>query len=167
MVTKKKRRYRLGETMYVHELLDRFYPDAIKMAPVRLGSLPHPVSGEEWTPEERALLETKMRWADGIAIVPGNIHLIEAKLLPGRYPEGLTKLEYYRTLIPETPKLAEYRGYTILPELWTPIEDPLTKRLAMEKGIRNMIYTPTWFKDYLASLAARARRSPREELEKS
>lgn len=158
-----KRRYRLGETMYVQEVLNIFYPDTIKMSPVRLGTLPEPIGGEDWSPEERAMLTTRMRWADGIAIEPGVIHLIEAKLLPGRYPEGLTKLEIYRLLIPYTETLIPHLPAKVESELWTPLEDPLTRQLAREKGIRNIIFQPSWFRTFLASWAARARRSPRTE----
>lgn len=158
-----KRRYRLGETMYVQEILTRFYPRAIQISPVRLGTLPEPIGEEYWTAEELAMLTTRMRWADAVAIEDGTLHLIEAKLLPGRFPEGLTKLEIYRALVPHTARLAEFSIDTLVSELWTPIEDPLTRRLAHEKGILNPIYEPLWFRDFLASWSARARRQPRTE----
>jgi len=155
------RRRRQGETRYVQEILTRFYPGAITISPVRLGTLPEPLAGEEWTPEERAMLTTRQRWADAVAIEDRTIHLIEGKLLPGRYPEGLSKLEVYRTLVPNTPSLVAYAGYRLECELWTPIEDPVIKRLAAEKGIRNAIFEPAWFKDFLTSWFPRSRRSPR------
>lgn len=158
-----KRRYRLGETMYVQEVLTRFYPGAIQISPVRLGTLPEPAVAERWLPEERTLLTVRMRWADAIAIEDGTLHLIEAKLLPGEYPEGLTKLELYRLLIPHTAQLAEYRWNTLVPELWTPLQDPLIARLAHEKGMINPIFEPPWFRDYLETVAARARRPPKSE----
>lgn len=158
-----KRRHRLGETRYVQEILNRFYPNAIRISPCRLGTLPEPLGGEEWTPEERAMLTVRQRWADAIAIEGNVLHIIEAKLLPGRYPEGLSKLEIYRLLIPHTPSLAEYRGATVECELWTPIEDPVIKRLAAEKGIRNPIFEPAWFKEFLTTWFPRSRRSPKYE----
>jgi len=158
-----KRKYRLGETRYVQEILRYFYPEAIRISPVRIGTLPEPLGEVEWLPEERALLTARMRWADAVAIEDKTIHLIEAKLLPGRYPEGLSKLEIYRHLIPNTPALAQYRDYQVIAELWTPIDDPMIKKLADEKGIRNLIFEPPWFRNYLETLAARARRSPRTE----
>lgn len=158
-----KRRYRLGETRYVQEILNRFYPDAIQMSPVRLGTLPEPLGPEEWSPEEKAMLTTRMRWADAIAIENGTIHLIEAKLLPGRYPEGLAKLELYSRLCPYTESLKPYLPARIELELWTPIEDALIMRLAYEKGISNPIFKPDWFSTFLTSWFPRMRRSPRTE----
>lgn len=158
-----KRRYRLGETRYVQEILSRFYPDAIQISPCRLGTLPEPLGEEEWSPEERAMLTTRMRWADAIAVENGTIHLIEAKLLPGRYPEGLSKLELYSLLIPMTESLRGYLPAKVELELWTPIEDALVRRLAHEKGIRNPIFEPDWFKTFLGSWFPRMRRSPRME----
>jgi len=158
-----KRRYRLGETRYVQEILNYFYPEAIKISPIRLGRLPEPLGEVEWTPEERAMLTVRMRWADGVAIENGVIHVIEAKLLPGRYPEGLAKLELYRHLIPDTETLAPYLPAQISLELWTPIKDELIQHLAEDKGIKNIVFEPAWFRTFLTSWFPRMRRQPRTE----
>jgi len=158
-----RRRHRLGETRYVSELLQRFYPKAIHIAPIRLGTLPEPIGDEEWTPEERALLTVRMRWADAVAIEDHVIHLIEAKLLPARYFAGLAQLEIYRELIPHTEALKPYLPAEIRCELWTPIEDPWVKAKAAERGMYNPIWQPDWFREFLHSWYPRWRRPSRYE----
>lgn len=158
-----KRRYRLGETKYVAEILERFYPETIHIMPCRLGTSPTPFGEEELTEEELRMLEVRMRIADAVVITQDKIIVIEGKLLPARYPEGLTKLEIYLPLVIHTLRLQEFLPRTIEGELWTPLSDPMVRRRCAEKGIRNPIWSPPWFKEFLTSWAPRSRRPPRYE----
>ena len=144
-----KRRYRYGETMYVSEILNTFYPGAIKISPVRLGKLPESPPGVTWTEEERRMLMTSQRWADAVAIEDGTLHLIEAKLLPSRFPEGESKLRFYRTLVPNTESLKEYPWNTLVCELWTPTDDLLTRALCRQDNIEHRVFQPEWYSTWL------------------
>ena len=153
-----KRRYRLGETKYVAEYLRTFYPEAIHISPVRLGSPPEPMGEGDYTEEERRMLMVYQRQADAVAILDNRLILIEGKLLPARYPEGLAKLEIYRDLIPHTLSLQPYLDRRIEVELVTPIEDPTIAKLCHQKGFRNPIYRPIWFEEYIKSWFPRWKR---------
>lgn len=155
-----KRKYRYGETMYVQEILLQFYPRAVKISPVRLGKLPEPPPGVEWSEEERRMLMTSQRWADAVAIEDGVLHLIEAKLLPARYPEGESKLRFYRTLVPNTESLKVYTWDLIICELFTPTDDILTRTLCRQDGIEFRQFTPEWYPIWLSIYPARGWKQP-------
>ena len=155
-----KRKYRYGETMYVAEILKTFYPGAITISPVRLGKLPEPPEGQQWTESERRMLMTSQRWGDAVAIEGGVLHLIEAKLLPSRYPEGESKLRFYRTLVPNTESLKQYSWATFVAELWTPTDDILTRSLCRQDSIELHVFEPKWFSIWLSIYPKTAWRQP-------
>jgi len=156
-----KRRYRLSERRYIAEYIRQFYPDAPVWFNIRMGTLEVP---PEATPEEIAearMLYPLKRWCDAMIILPDRLILVEGKLLPARYPEGLTKLQLYLNLAPTTPEIIELMPRRIEGELLTPLEDPVIKMMAFERGIRNVIWKPPWFEEYLATLPPRMRRPER------
>lgn len=145
-----KRKYRYGETMYVAEILNTFYASAVKISPVRLGKLPEPPEGQVWTEADRRMLMTSQRWGDAVAIEGGVLHLIEAKLLPSRFPEGESKLRFYRTLVPNTGSLKQYSWNIVVCELWCPMEDILTKALCQLDNIELKVFQPPWYSIWLS-----------------
>ena len=155
-----KRKYRYGETMYVAEILKTYYPDAITISPVRLGKLPEPPEGQVWTESERRMLMTSQRWGDAVAIEGGVLHLIEAKLLPSRYPEGESKLRFYRTLLANTESLKQYQWTTSVCELWIPTDDILTRALARQDSIDVRVFEPEWFSIWMSIYPKTAWRQP-------
>ncbi len=155
-----KRKYRYGETMYVAEILNTYYPKAIKISPCRLGKLPMAPEGQVWTETERRMLMTSQRWGGAIAIEGGVLHLIEAKLLPSRFPEGESKLRFYRTLVPNTESLKQYSWNVLVCELWCPMEDILTKALCRQDSIELKVFEPPWYSIWLSIYPARAWKQP-------
>lgn len=155
-----KRKYRYGETMYVAEILNTFYPNAVKISPCRLGKLPEPPAGQQWNESERRMLMTSQRWGDAVAIEGGVLHLIEAKLLPSRYPEGESKLRFYRTLVPNTESLKEYSWNVLVCELWLPTPDILTQALARQDSIEIRVFLPKWYSIWMAIYPKSAWKQP-------
>ncbi len=158
-----KRKYRYGETMYVQEILNTFYPNAIKISPCRLGKLPVPPEGQQWTEADRRMLMTSQRWGDAVAIEGGVLHLIEAKLLPSRYPEGESKLRFYRTLVPNTESLKKYNWNILVVELWLPTDDILTRSLCQQDNIELKVFQPPWWEIWLSIYPQRGWRQPAVE----
>lgn len=144
------------EMRYVSEYVMKFYKDApfVKLQ-CRLGSyvIP-PVEG--YTEEELLAMSPFRRWADAVVIYPKKrIIIIEAKILPARYTDGLAKLEVYLRLAPNTPEFKLYMPAKIEGELVTPIEDPVIAKLAREKGIRYVVWKPLWLEYYFKELPKR------------
>ena len=140
------------EMRYVSAYLNQFYHDCITKTHILLGSIPDVPDGsrgEEW---KRRMMGAIRRWADGIAITPEKIILIEGKLIPARYLEGLGKLQIYGKLVPATPELRKYVGRTIEPTLLVPIEDPTCRIVCVEQGIRMVIWSPAFVRDYMETL---------------
>ena len=158
-----KRKYRYGETMYVWEILNTYYPNAIKRANVRLGKLPEPPPGQTWTESERRMMMTSQRWGDAVAIEGGVLHLIEAKLLPSRFPEGETKLRFYRTLVPNTDSLKQFAWTSLVCELWVPMDDILTRALCRQDSIELRVFEPPWYNIWLSIYPQRGWRQPATE----
>ena len=155
-----KRKYRYGETMYVAEILNTFYPNAVKISPVRLGKLPEPPEGQVWSESERRMLMTSQRWGDAVAIENRVCHLLEAKLLPSRFPEGESKLRFYRSLVWNTEGLQKYAFHTLICELWCPTEDILTRALCRQDNIELRVFQPPWYNIWLSIYPQTAWRQP-------
>jgi len=151
------------ELRYVSEFAARTYPDDRVYTYVRLGKDPGIGREEELPEEELRMLRVQMRWADCVVIRPREILIIEGKLKPGMYPEGIAKLELYTRIAKKTPDLAQYLPRKIVGAMLVPTDDPVTAALARDKGFRWIIWKPDWFQDFQASLTPRAKRPARME----
>jgi hypothetical protein len=149
------------ELTYVSEFAAKYYPNDKVKTYVRLGRDPSIGREAELEPGEAALLSVGMRWADAIIIRDKDLLVIEGKLRPGYYPEGLAKLELYLPLVPHTPDLQEFMPRKVEGILVIPLDDPAVSANGRSKGFRVVIYKPKWFPEFLASLTPRARRPPK------
>jgi hypothetical protein len=151
------------ELRYVSEFAARTYPDEQVFTYVRLGKDPAIGREEELSEEELRMLRVGMRWADCVVIRAREILIIEGKLKPGMYPEGIAKLEIYTRIARKTPDLAQYLPRKIVGAMLVPTDDPITAMIAREKGFRWIVWKPDWFQEFQASLTPRAKRPARME----
>jgi len=140
------------------EFMEKMFPEGRRLTRVRLGA-PHPeLVRPELEPEEIEMLKVYSRWADGLAILPDRLILVEAKIRPQMGP--LEALHVYAELLKTTEDFKEFWKLPI--EKWYvyAIEDPLLSRLARLQGIRAVNFKPSWLPDYLKLLSPRERRAP-------
>lgn len=142
-----KRDWQPREQRLVSEFVAEFYGDYDSRTHVHLGGTPPRFKGMFAKPEDARLLGVFRRWADALVLMPDRMVLIEGKILP--QPGVLSQLSLYERLIPNTPELSEHHGKPVEKVLVCAIEDALITQLAREDGIRVVIYSPPWIKDYL------------------
>jgi len=151
------------EIRYVSEFTALHYPGLPIKTHFRLGRDPGTGREDELPAEELAMLRVQMRWADCVVIRPKEILIIEGKLRPGYYPEGIAKLELYLRIAKNTPDLKPYLPRKIVGMMIVPTDDPVTAALAAEKGLRWTVWKPDWYQEFQTRQAGRALRSPRQE----
>jgi len=151
------------EIRYVSEFAALHYPGLPLKTHFRLGSDPATGREDELPQEELAMLRVQMRWADCVVIRPREILIIEGKLRPGLYPEGISKLEIYTRIAKNTPELKPYLPRKIVGMMIVPTDDPISAAIAAEKGIRWTVWKPDWFQDFATQQSPRSKRPPRTE----
>jgi len=159
-VSRKPRRKRQEwEARYASEFVAAHFPNAKVFLRLRLGSLPTPLVAEDLTESERRALAVRQRWLDAAVILPNSIRLIEAKLRAHEYITGIAQLEAYTVIAPHTADFEPYLPRRIEPCLVVPIQDALTEYLCHSKNIMYVLFTPTWFESYKATMLGRHTRS--------
>lgn len=154
-----RRRQRLQvETRLVGEYLAERYPDARTFQRCRIGPLPPGLPTAGLSEAETRTLWVWRRWVDAIAVVDHRVILIEAGLLPDL--GDISKLVGYMRMFRGSPDWQEYRDWPLEGELVWAVDDPVGRRLALDAGLRVVLFHPAWVDEYLATLAARHRRAP-------
>lgn len=127
------------------EYLARHHREAQTMQRVRLGRLPvNHTQGGNNTDNPR-IYYPLLKWADGLAIYPDRIVLIEAKLK--LRPEAVGQILVYRDLIKETEALRDHWNKPLRCEIIYAVRDAPTERAARAFGIVPIKYCPTWARD--------------------
>ena len=155
---REKRAWQPREMRMVAEFIRERYPDRRHFTRVRLGRLPSQLIRPDMMPEDVRMIGVWRRWADAIVVDGKKLILIEAAIRPE--PGDISKLELYEMLIPETPELAPYAGFTIVRLLVYVIEDGAVLELAKRHGVKTAKYVPSWLPSYLRQLYPRERRGP-------
>jgi len=158
-IARKKKYRRNSELLYVSDYLATFYPDDITKVNVKLGPRIEKVGNYELTESEKRALYGFRAWADGIAITENAIILIEGKIKPERYADGIGKLELYSKMVPRTPELEPYRDRVLYPTLLVPIRDPTFELMCREHKFRYTVWCTPMMDKYLETLQ-RCDRSP-------
>lgn len=99
--------------------------------------------------------------ADCIIIKPREIWVVEAAVLPHRYPKALGDLILYKPLAPQTPELRKYADRDFKFKLLTPLEHPRIREECLKHGIENVVWMPPLTREYLSQLAPYLRVPPR------
>jgi len=158
-----RRKRREWEAEYVSEYTRDAFPGLPVRYHVRLGTWPTPLSEPDMPEEERAMLRVRMRWADAIVISAGSLVVIEGKLRPSEYLKGVSELELYTHLVPNTPELEAFKGARVVGRLVVPIQDPTVDLLARRHGLETAVFKPSFWAEYTQILSGRERRPIRPE----
>ena len=82
---------------------------------------------------------------DAIVFLPRYLVLIEAKVW--NVVNGLAKLPLYKSLVPSTPELREFKDREILMELVVGWTNTNLETMAQAAGVAVKVYSPDWLAD--------------------
>ena len=152
------RSYEPWERRLVAEYVPRAHPRGDWDFNVRLGGPPHGMSWERYTaPEQRALGGVFRRWVDALVRYPDRIVCVEGKMV--LEPVALAELELYARLLPASNDYWYASGSRIELEAVYAVADPVIEAMGREKGIRMVLYRPTFYDTWLVSMAVQHRRA--------
>jgi hypothetical protein len=153
-----RRKWTPWEQRMVGEWVSRTFGDVRYQTNVRLGKIQPRTAGGQFTEEELSMTGVWRRFVDAVVWLPDRLILVEAALRAD--PGKLGQLELYRTLVPQTPELQDYRKLPIQLVFVYCIEDPAVNSLARVKGILPVLFLPTFYEEWLSTLPARKKRAP-------
>lgn len=142
----------------VGEWVSRTFPHSHWQTQVRLGRIQPRNPDGKFTSEEKRMLGLWRRRIDCIVYLPDRLLLVEAVL--GAKPGKISVLKLYGKLVPQTPELAEYHHLPVQLVFLYAIEDPVLNVVAREEGILPIRFVPSFFDEWLETLAPRHRRAP-------
>lgn len=105
---------------------------------------------------------------DALVIRDHQLVLVEAKIQ--RWVDGIAKLPVYRSLIPTTPELEQYRDYEVEMRLCFPWSSETIEEAARAAGVILDVYHKPWLEDYINELSKywsadyRAKRAEKKRL---
>lgn len=130
--------YTRWEIKLINEYIQENYPNCLQWRRVRLGPLPG-------TPPSK-LYQGLRRWADRIIFTGKEVIILEGKMSPRA--EGVTELEIYRKLFPETPEFSSLAKYPVRCVFLTTKHDETIETICKEHGIEYVVFAPEWTKKY-------------------
>lgn len=157
------RRATLASTRLLHEWSATQPWDAQPIYELRLGPTVQSVNGAPITPAIEAMLRNANYYADLVGTQQGELWVVEAKVVASF--GSLGQLEGYVSLVPSTPSLHQFLNKPVRPVLLAGVSDSGVAQLALNKGIRLMIYSPNWINEYLTAKHFRRRSFARVESE--
>lgn len=156
MAKRKKRRE--WELEMIGEWLAKTFPDVRWQSNVRLGRIQPRGDHGHFTPDEAKMLGLWRRRIDAIVYLPDRLLLVEAILRA--QPGKIAVLKLYENLVAQTPELREFWHLPTQKVLLYAIEDPALVALAREEKILPIHFMPSFFDEWFAGLAGRAKRAP-------
>ena len=130
------------EPRWVSEYMAKTYPHAEVRMRVPLGGIPKETQAAYGLMKGLRVYRPWRPEVDGIAILPGALELIEAKIF--KYMDGLSKLPVYKSLIPSTPELAHVAHLKIEMILLIPAAITWVQQSAYEQGIKIVVWAPEY-----------------------
>jgi len=89
---------------------------------------------------------------DIAAVFPGHIEIIEVKIW--KLVDGISKLPFYKALVPNTPELVEYRNLPIIMKLVCPWVTDSVMLFAQEAGVNVEVFSQPWVEGYVQEMHA-------------
>jgi hypothetical protein len=135
------------EQKYIGEWIGRNFPNAQKVFYQKaLGDLAWRYAAS--SPFEYTYYLRFAKRCDAVVITPEEVVVVEAET---RRPiVGLSELDVYKSLLPETPDFKPYLiGRSVRLVLLTPIPDEEVMRECVKKGIEYVVYFPEWIREHL------------------
>lgn len=128
-----------------------------------LGAIREDLSREYGFAKALALSRPSRPEADALIFHPKWLILIEAKVW--HIIDGLAKLPLYKSLVPVTPELLQYRDREIIMEIVVPWTNPNLELMATSIGATVKLYKPLWIDEVVAKVQNYTTREYREARE--
>jgi len=87
---------------------------------------------------------------DAVVILPRYLILIEAKVWS--VVNGLAKIPLYKSLVPFTPELRDYKGREILMELVVAWTNDNLEIMARDMGVKVHVFHPPWIEEVVSKM---------------
>jgi hypothetical protein len=144
------RKNRQVETRMVSEYLLKNYSEFSYIMRVPLGRLPNELLAKEGYDKTARVYRPFRPEVDAAVILPRHLLLIEAKVW--NILNGLSKLPFYKSLVPVTSELDQYMPREILMQIVVGWTNPNLERMAEEAGIQVRVFCPDWLKEVVAAM---------------
>jgi len=134
----------------ISEYLKENYSEFPFTLNVPLGSVSEKLMREEGYQRALGLSRPFRPIADALVVLPNYLLLVEAKVW--NVVNGLAKLPLYKSLVPITPELAQYRTRGVIMQLvvgWTNSNLELMARAA---DVELKVYRPLWLEEVVESM---------------
>jgi hypothetical protein len=138
------------ETRMVAEYLVQTYPKYVTLRAVPLGKVDEKLQATVGYSKALGMSRPYRPEVDAIAILPGALVLIEAKVW--NVVNGLAKLPLYKSLIPVTPELVQYKSLPVVMELVVGWTNDNLEIMARDQDIRVRVFSPPWLQDVVDKL---------------
>lgn len=109
---------------------------------VPLGSVPRELLEKEGSQRALGLMRPYRPEVDAVVYLPRYLVLIEAKVW--NVLNGLAKLPFYKSLVPITPELQEYKNRDVLMHLVVGWSNPNLEYMARDAGVELHVFCPPW-----------------------
>jgi len=139
MATKLRREI---EPRWVSEYVAANYKDFPVRFRVPLGAIPKGLAEEMGEAKALAFFRPWRPEVDAIVILPRHLILIEGKIF--KVMDGLSKLPIYKSLVPLTPELAEYRDFPVIMQLLCVRPLPWVEQAAAQNDVKIVPWAPDW-----------------------
>jgi hypothetical protein len=116
---------------------------------VRVGSQTLVYQGVRLPPARARAFEVWSDWCDARVVTPGEIWIVEAKIVGVACAYG--QVLDYAQQYPESEDYMLFRGMAIQPVVLCAFEKPRTRNYFAGFGVRTIVHTPSWSGKTLAS----------------
>jgi hypothetical protein len=139
------RKSRQVEVRMVAEYLKLEYSRYTHITKQPLGKVPEELMAEVGYKRAVGMTRPFRPEVDAVVVLPGALVIIEAKVW--NVVNGCAKLPVYKSLIPFTPELAQYRHLPVIMELVVGWTNDNLEIMARDAGVRIKVYCPTWLNE--------------------
>jgi len=158
------RKSRQVEVRMISEYLKENYSGFSFILNVPLGSVSESLMAKEGYQRALGLSRPFRPIADAVVVLPNYLLLVEAKVW--NVVNGLAKLPLYKSLVPVTPELKQYRPRGVIMQLVVGWTNPNLERMAIAADVALKVYSPPWLEEVVQSMHKYWTREYRDEREK-
>jgi len=144
------RKSRQVETRMISEYLKENYSEFSYILNIPLGTVSEDIMRREGYKRALGLSRPFRPMADAVVILPNYLLLVEAKVW--NVVNGLAKLPLYKSLVPITPELAEYRTRGVIMQLVVGWTNPNLALMARAADVELKVYRPLWLEEVVESM---------------
>ncbi|MBA7691474.1 hypothetical protein ES703_100019 [subsurface metagenome] len=148
----------------ISEYLKENYDGFTYTLNVPLGSVSEDLMREEGYKRALGLSRPFRPIADAVVVLPHYLLLVEAKVW--NVVNGLAKLPLYKSLVPVTPELAQYRPRGVIMQLVVGWTNSNLQIMARSADVELKIYRPLWLEEVIESMHRYWTREYRDQREK-